>query len=300
MGAGGLGSPALAYLAGAGIGYLGIIDDDIVDISNLHRQVIHSSSNVGRPKVESAKKFIQELNSNVYVECYSERLTNENSFTIFEHYDLILDCTDSPATRYLVNDTAVLLHIPIVSASALKTEGQICVLNYKHGPCYRCLFPIPPPPDSVLSCGDGGIIGPIVGIMGVSQSIEAIKLLTNQYEDFTPYLGIYSAYSFPPWRYIRMRGKKPSCIICGDNPTITKDMIVQGALNYSEFCGKPILVKLDQKYRISAEEFEDMRKRQRLSVLDVREPVQFKICSLPDSKSKSKFHISIKIPSIDI
>lgn len=287
VGAGGLGSPALAYLAGAGVGHIGIVDNDSVDVSNLHRQIIHNTDTVNTPKVISAKKFIEKLNPNVRVVCHEQRLAPQNAFTIAQGYNLILDCTDTPATRYLVNDTAVILSIPLISASALKAEGQISVLNYKSGPCYRCLFPIPPPPDSVLSCGDGGILGPVVGIMGVTQSIEAIKVLCDKYDDFVPFLGIYNAYSFPPWRYMQMRGRKSSCSVCGDNPTISRESIENGSVDYVEFCGRPSAIGLARDYRIVPEAFEKLKIGHN-TILDVRESLQYSICSLPGSISKLK------------
>jgi adenylyltransferase/sulfurtransferase len=182
------------------------------------------------------------------------RLSCTNSFEIFEGYHLILDCTDTPAARYLINDTAVLLGIPLVSASALKTEGQLSVLNFKSGPCYRCLFPVAPPPDSVLACGDGGILGPVVGVMGLMQAIEAIKILTGAYDEaFTPSLTMFSAYSAPQWRYIRMRDKKKDCAACGVSPAITREAIEASQYSYVEFCGRATQVHLKPMERISVE-----------------------------------------------
>lgn len=290
IGAGGLGCPAIAYLAGAGVGTIGIVDNDTVDESNLHRQILHNSSTVGMSKAESAQQFIRSLNRHVKVELYKTRLTPINSFEIFQSnggYDLVLDCTDTPATRYLVNDTAVLLNIPLVSASALKTEGQLSILNFKGGPCYRCLFPLPPPPDSVLSCGDGGILGPVVGIMGIMQSLEAIKVLTGAYDEegkFSPSLTIFNAYGTPQWRHIRMRGKKSTCAACGDSPQISRESIENGSTDYVAFCGRPTVVAIDPSERISVEEYAQLRSSgQEHVLLDVREKSQFDICSLPGS-----------------
>lgn len=157
-------------------------------------------------------------------------------------------------TRYLINDVAVNLGVPLVSASALKTEGQLSVLGYKDGPCYRCLFPTPPPPDSVLSCGDGGILGPVVGVMGVFQATEAIKVLTGAYEEaFKPFLTIYSAYSFPPMRTVAMRRRKPNCFACGNEAALTRDQIENGSIDYVAFCGSPTRVGLAPTERITVE-----------------------------------------------
>lgn len=198
---------------------------------------------------------------------------------------MILDCTDTPATRYLINDTAVLLGIPLISASALKSEGQLSILNFKNGPCYRCLFPLPPPPDSVLSCGDGGIIGPVVGIMGVMQSIEALKVLAGAYDDeFLPSLTIFSAFSYPQWRYIKMRGRKKNCVVCGDEPTVTRLSIESFATDYVEFCGRPVVVTLDPDERVSALDYAKVQSAPH-TLLDVRETEQFSICSFPGSLS---------------
>ncbi|ANB12317.1 Uba4p [Sugiyamaella lignohabitans] len=287
VGAGGLGSSALAYLAGAGVGTIGIVDDDTVESSNLQRQIIHNTPRVDWPKCHSAAKFIRDLNPKVNTVTYKTRLTGDNAFDIFTGYDLVLDCTDTPSTRYLINDTAVLLNIPLVSASALKTEGQLLVLNYLSGPCYRCLFPIPPPPDSVLSCGDGGILGPVVGIMGVLQSIEAIKVITGAYEfsKYTPSMTLFSAYSAPQWRYIRMRGKKDTCAVCGSNPSITRQGIEFGEYSYEEFCGRASQVYLKPEERVTVETYSKERDMPH-TLIDVRESSQFDICSLPGSISK--------------
>ncbi|CAN6658160.1 adenylyltransferase and sulfurtransferase Uba4p [Trichomonascus vanleenenianus] len=286
VGAGGLGCPALAYLAGAGIGRLGIVDNDTVDSSNLHRQILHNTSKVGMLKTESARDFIEKLNSNVRVELYSERLLPSNSFDIFSKYDLVLDCTDTPATRYLINDTAILLGKAVVSASALKTEGQLFIEGLHNGPCYRCLYPIPPPADSILSCGDGGIIGPVVGIMGVFQSIEAIKIITGWYDShpFTPGLTMLSAFGSPQWRSIRMRGKKPSCAVCGDAPSITRAGIESGAIDYAEFCGRPSLLRIPRESRKTVHDYSKvLDDNVSHTLVDVRPPAQFSICALPNS-----------------
>jgi adenylyltransferase/sulfurtransferase len=203
VGAGGLGCPAAAYIAGAGVGTIGIVDGDVVETSNLHRQILHSTAKVGMKKVDSAISFLTSyclpslfyfyntyrlcrLNPNLRYIAHGEHLTPQNAREIVEKYDLVLDCTDHPTSRYLISDICVLLHKPLISASALRTDGQLIVLNSpplpagdaSGGPCYRCVFPKPPPAESVVSCGDGGILGPVVGTMGVLQALEAVKLIT--------------------------------------------------------------------------------------------------------------------------
>lgn len=282
VGAGGLGSPAIQYLAGAGVGHISIIDDDTVETSNLHRQTIHAG-NVDVAKAESAAEFVRKLNPCISVTPIVARLSPHNSFSIFKSHDLVLDCTDGPAVRYLINDTAVLSGIPVVSASALKTEGQLSIYNYNGGPCYRCLFPIPPPADAVQTCGDGGILGPVVGIMGLSQAMEAIKLLTGFYkESFTPFLMLYSAYNFPQWKSVKVRKRQKTCSVCGDEPSISQELIEAGKVDYSEFCGSPSQVLLEEQQRITPGEYSEILSTKHV-LLDVREKPQFDITSLPSS-----------------
>ncbi|KAG5355357.1 Adenylyltransferase and sulfurtransferase UBA4 [Yarrowia sp. C11] len=302
VGAGGLGSPAIQYLAGAGVGHISIIDDDTVEESNLHRQTIHAGRE-GVSKAESAALFVRQLNSCISVSPIVSRLTSENSFGIFKNHDLVLDCTDGPAVRYLINDTAVLSGIPVVSASALKTEGQLSIYNYNGGPCYRCLFPIPPPADAVETCGDGGILGPVVGMMGLSQAMEAIKLLTGFYaESFTPFLMLYSAYSFPQWKCVKVRKRQKTCSVCGDEPTISRDVIESGKVDYAEFCGSPSQVVLGSEQRVTVQEYNEVKSSKHV-LLDVREAHQFDIMALPGAvnipwsqlKHKQEFELE-KVP----
>lgn len=317
VGCGGLGCPAVAYLAGAGVGTLGLVDGDVVEKSNLHRQVMHSEKRVGMLKVRSVGAFVEELNGGVRVVEYGVPVGAANVFDILEgrdpgtgtkegnlkKYDLVLDCTDNPATRYLLNDAAVIAGIPLVSAAALKTEGQLSVLNFKGGPCYRCLFPVPPPPESVVACGDGGVVGPVVGLMGVWQAVEAIKILTGAYDvalsssttnsslkpaaaTFTPSLHLFSAYSFPPFRSVKLRSRKPSCAACGTSPTVTRASIESGSFDYAFFCSTSSggLNLLDADERISVLEYQKVRESGLdHTVLDVRVEGQFLLCALPGS-----------------
>lgn len=277
VGAGGLGSPAIAYLAGAGVN-VGIVDPDVVEASNLHRQVIHNTDTVGTPKAISAKQFAEKLNPNIKVVAHVTALTATNALELCKGYDLILDCTDSPMSRYLVNDTAVILGIPLVSASALKTEGQLAIYNYKNGPCYRCMFPIPPPPHAVGACSDAGILGPVVGTMGTLQALEAIKLLAMENYEFTPSLLIFSATQFPPWRSMKIRGRQKNCAVCGDSPRITARNLADQ--DYAEFCGMASIEPIPSAWRLDPKDVPEDSE-----IIDVRPPAQFRICSLPNSRS---------------
>ncbi|GIJ85987.1 urmylation protein [Aspergillus pseudoviridinutans] len=294
VGAGGLGCPAALYLAGAGVGTLGLVDGDTVENSNLHRQVLHRSKNVGKFKVDSAIEYLREAH-----------LTPQEAPDIFKDYDLILDCTDNPATRYLISDTAVLLGKPLVSASALRTEGQLMVLNYpprpvgdkSGGPCYRCVFPKPPPANSVVSCADGGILGPVVGTMGVLQALEAIKVITSPTVNSSaspPSLLIFSAYSTPPFRTIRLRTRRANCAVCSADASVTLETLKSGSTDYVFFCGVAGLESsLSPEERISPLEFRKKHPKEvsqdgdsiskEPTIIDVREKVQFDICNLENS-----------------
>ncbi|MEP6525905.1 MAG: adenylyltransferase/sulfurtransferase MoeZ [Nocardioidaceae bacterium] len=229
LGAGGLGSPALLYLAAAGVGTLGVVDFDEVDESNLQRQVIHGQSDVGKPKAVSAKESIAEVNPLVNVNVHQVRLDNDNVMELFAAYDLIIDGTDNFATRYLVNDACVLLNKPYVWGSIYRFDGQASVFWAEHGPCYRCLYPEPPPPGMVPSCAEGGVLGVLCASIGSVQVTEAIKLLTGVGEPLLGRLQLYDALEMS-WRQLRIR-KDPECAICGKNPTVT------GLIDYEVFCG---------------------------------------------------------------
>ncbi|MCH6574843.1 MAG: molybdopterin-synthase adenylyltransferase MoeB [Bacteroidetes bacterium] len=229
IGAGGLGSPLALYLAAAGVGNLGILDFDVVDFSNLQRQIIHSEMNVGTLKVDSAKERLEELNSDINITTYDKRLSSENAMEIFKGYDIVIDGTDNFATRYLVNDTCVLLGIPNVYGSIFRFEGQVSVFDAKRGPCYRCLYPEPPPPGLVPSCAEGGVLGVLPGIIGTMQAAEAIKIII---EKGTPLIGKLLFLDVMDMKIDELILRKDkNCPICGENPTI-KELI-----DYEEFCG---------------------------------------------------------------
>ncbi|KAM0563188.1 hypothetical protein ACHAPJ_000904 [Fusarium lateritium] len=293
VGAGGLGCPAAAYLAGSGIGTIGLVDGDEVEVSNLHRQVAHATGRVGMSKVQSAITFLKELNPTITYNAHNTHLTPQNAQDIVSGYDLVLDCTDHPTSRYLISDICVLLSKPLVSASAFQTSGQLIVLNNPpgKGPCYRCVFPTPPPPDSVIGCGEGGIIGPIVGTMGVLQALEAIKMITtgdleaHDREAKTPMLLLFTGTADTPFRSVRMRGRRKTCLACGDENGLTLNEL-KTSMDYVQFCGirQPVnLLKPDE--RITAKEYETLSKSEGKEPLlvDVREKEHFDLCNISGS-----------------
>jgi sulfur-carrier protein adenylyltransferase/sulfurtransferase len=276
VGAGGLGSPALLYLAAAGVGTLGIVEFDTVDESNLQRQIIHGQSDIGRPKAQSARDSIAEINPYVRVVLHEEPLDNDNALQIFAQYDLIVDGTDNFATRYLVNDACVLLGKPYVWGSIYRFDGQASVFWAEYGPCYRCLYPEPPPPGMVPSCAEGGVLGVLCASIGSIQVNEAIKLITGIGEPLAGRLMIYDALEMS-YRTVRVR-KDPECAICGKNPTIT------GLIDYEAFCGA---VSADAQEAaagstISATDLKGMLDRgDNIFLVDVREPNEYEIVSIP-------------------
>ncbi|KAH8602616.1 hypothetical protein B0O99DRAFT_498519 [Bisporella sp. PMI_857] len=302
VGAGGLGCPAASYIAGSGVGTIGLVDGDTVETSNLHRQILHSTTRVGWKKVDSAISSLKSLNPNPIYIAHTEHISALNAESIVQQYDLVLDCTDNPASRYLISDICVLLRKPLVSASALRTDGQLIVLNspplpagQAGGPCYRCVFPKPPPAESVVSCGDGGILGPVVGVMGVLQAVEAIKLVV--YGKLAPPLGevsggtsseptsmlLFSANNSPPFRSVKLRSRRAGCFACSNDSKLSLQSLSSGSLDYVLFCGlaSPIQI-LASEERIEAREYAKLSTKAHI-LLDVREKVQFDICHLEGS-----------------
>ena len=286
IGAGGLGSPALLYLAAAGVGTLGIAEFDEVDESNLQRQIIHGMSDIGRPKAESAKESIAEVNPYVEVVVHNERLDNDNVLQVFEGYDLIVDGTDNFATRYMVNDAAYFLKIPYVWGSIYRFDGQASVFAptlADDAPCYRCLYPEPPPPGMVPSCAEGGVLGVLCASIGSIQVNEAIKLITGIGDPAIGKLVIYDALELE-WRKLKVR-KDPSCALCGDNPTVT------GLIDYDAFCGavSDEAAEAAAGSTISVTQLEAMLKEREegtrdFELIDVREPNEFEINRIPGAK----------------
>jgi molybdopterin/thiamine biosynthesis adenylyltransferase/rhodanese-related sulfurtransferase len=276
VGAGGLGSPALMYLAAAGVGTLGIIDFDVVDESNLQRQVIHGQSDVGRSKAQSARDSVREINPLVDVVLHEERLDSSNAMRIFADYDLIVDGTDNFATRYLVNDACVLLGKPYVWGSIFRFDGQASVFWAEHGPCYRCLYPEPPPPGMVPSCAEGGVLGVLCASIGSIQVNEAIKVIMGIGEPMVGRLMIYDALEMT-YRSVKVR-KDPECPLCGKNPTITE------LIDYEAFCGSVSheAEEAAADATITARELKAMQDSgEDFLLVDVREPAEWEIVRIP-------------------
>ena len=258
VGAGGLGSPVLLYLAAAGVGRIGIVDFDSVDASNLHRQVLYGTASVGRPKLDAAQERLRDLNPDIEIVTHAARLTSDNALEILRGYDVVADGTDNFATRYLVNDACVLLGKPNVYASIFRWEGQVSVFDAKRGPCYRCIYPDPPPPHLVPSCAEGGVLGVLPGVIGSLQATEAIKLVTGAGEPLIGRLLLFDALA-TSFRRMTLR-KNPDCKVCGDRPTVTR------LIDYEEFCN-PV-----SHEDITASELEQRLSRgDDLIVVDVRE-----------------------------
>ena len=276
VGAGGLGSPALMYLAAAGVGTLGIVDFDVVDESNLQRQIIHGQHDIGRSKAESARDSVLEINPLVTVNLHTDRLDSSNVLELFAQYDLIVDGTDNFATRYLVNDACVFLHKPYVWGSIYRFDGQASVFWADHGPCYRCLYPEPPPPGMVPSCAEGGVLGVLCGTVGSLQVNEAIKVIAGVGEPMVGSLMVYDALEME-FRKINVR-KDPDCAVCGEHPTVTE------LIDYEAFCG---VVSEEAQLAaagstITAAELKDLIDSEKpIHLVDVREPAEFEIVSIP-------------------
>lgn len=279
VGAGGLGSPIAMYLAAAGVGTIGIVDYDEVDASNLQRQLLHGTGDVGRPKVESARERLSAINPEVRVETHQVVLDSSNAIDLISRYDLVADGTDNFPTRYLVNDACVLTHRPYVYGSIFRFEGQVGVFAVEGGPCYRCLYPEPPPPDLVPSCAEGGVLGVLPGIIGSIQAAEALKLILKAGDPLAGRLIILDALQMR-FREVRLH-RDPECPVCGDHPTIHE------LQDYEAFCGLPPKagVAARQEFDISAEELKRAIDRQEpLVLLDVREPMEHAINRLPGAR----------------
>lgn len=281
VGAGGLGCPAGIYLAAAGVGKIGFIDYDAVELSNLHRQILHSEGKVGVAKSSSAASACSQLNSHVQCAPHHVQLDSSNALQIIKNYDIVLDASDNVATRYLLNDACILSKKPLVSGSALRFEGQLTVYGYKDGPCYRCLYPKPPPPETVTNCSDGGVLGVIPGIIGSMQALEAIKIACGMESSFCQKMLLFDGQE-GTFRTIKLRPKQPNCIVCGQRPEITE------LIDYQQFCGsrpddkEKSLSLLGCEDRISVQEYKEVLDLGQKHVLvDVRMPVEMEICQLP-------------------
>ena len=277
VGAGGLGSPLSLYLTAAGIGRIGIVDFDVVDFSNLQRQIIHSTNDVGRGKLESAREKLEALNPNVKIETYESRLTSENALDLFEQYDIIADGTDNFPTRYLVNDACVLTGKPNAYGSIFRFEGQASVFATKEGPCYRCLYPEPPPPGLVPSCAEGGVLGILPGLVGVIQATEVVKLILGRGESLAGRLLLFNALDMK-FRELKLR-KNPDCTVCSESGTI------KTLIDYEEFCG----IGSEPEIQAGLEEMTATQLKAEIDegkgifILDVRNPMEYEICRIEGS-----------------
>ncbi|XP_032403997.1 adenylyltransferase and sulfurtransferase MOCS3 [Xiphophorus hellerii] len=292
VGCGGLGCPLAQYLAAAGVGRLGLLDYDEVELSNLHRQVLHGEENQGQAKALSAARAVKRLNSTVECIPYHLQLSPENALQLIQQYDIVADCSDNVPTRYLVNDACVLSGKPLVSASALRMEGQLTVYNYCGGPCYRCLYPLPPPPETVTNCSDGGVLGVVPGIMGCFQALEVLKIASGQASSCGQQLLMFDAQGFR-FRPIRLRPKQADCAVCGESPSVTQ------LIDYEAFCGSAATDKcrklnlLSKDQRITVQEYKSVVDNLGLHILlDVRPLVEVDICHLP-------FSLNIPLSSLE-
>ncbi len=296
VGAGGLGSPIALYLAAAGVGRIGLVDYDVVDESNLQRQIIHGSSTLGKPKVESARRRMLDLNPEIEVIAYNEPFTSANALEIAAEYDLLIDGTDNFPTRYLSNDVAVLLGKPYVYGSIYRFDGQVSVFHAQEGPCYRCLFPEPPPPGLVPSCAEGGVLGVLPGVIGALQATEAIKVLLGIGQPLIGQLLLYNALDMS-FDYVRLK-KNPNCKICGPEPEIT------ALIDYEAFCGVPGHDRdegaANDEWEITAPELaERLRRGAALRVIDVREPHELQISRIPGAENIPLGELAARLPELN-
>jgi adenylyltransferase/sulfurtransferase len=280
IGAGGLGAPLGLYLAASGVGRIGIVDFDVVDVSNLQRQVIHGTRDLGRKKLDSAADKMQDINPHLKIDKYEAPLTSENAIEILRDYDIVIDGTDNFPTRYLVNDACVLLKKPNVYGSIFRFEGQATVFAYEDGPCYRCLYPEPPPPGLVPSCAEGGVLGILPGLIGLVQATEAVKIILGQGTTLKGRLLLYDALNMR-FRELKLK-RDPACPVCGDQPTVTK------LIDYQEFCGlrPPVAAAapVAQEGLIDPKQLKEKFDRgDKFVLIDVREPHEFQICRIPGS-----------------
>ncbi|CAB3986945.1 adenylyltransferase and sulfurtransferase MOCS3 [Paramuricea clavata] len=285
VGAGGLGCPVAVYLTAAGIGHIGLVDYDDVELNNLHRQVLHSEMKVNWSKVHSARTTLSQLNTSVQILAYKLHLNSSNALELISKYDIVVDATDNVPTRYLLNDACVLTKKPLVSGSALRFDGQLTVYNYENGPCYRCLYPSPPPPETVGNCSENGVLGVVPGIIGNLQALEVIKIAVGLRVSFNQKLLLFDALD-SKFTTIKLRGKQKHCAVCGDEPTINK------LQDYEQFCGAAASDKtqhidvLNSTDRISAQAYKKLVDDKVPHILlDVRPSVELEICKLSTSDS---------------
>ncbi|KAJ8432154.1 hypothetical protein Cgig2_006856 [Carnegiea gigantea] len=302
VGAGGLGSPALLYLAACGIGRIGVVDHDVVELNNMHRQIIHTEAYIGKSKVESAAAACRSVNSTVEVVEYREALRTSNALEIFSKYDLIIDATDNVPSRYMINDCCVVLGKALVSGAALGLEGQLTVYNYKGGPCYRCLFPTPPPMTACQRCADSGVLGVVPGVIGTLQALEAIKIASGVGEPLTGRMLIFDAFS-GRIRVVKIRGRSPQCDVCGEQAAFTaegfRDFDYEKFTQSSLSTAPPELNLIPEESRISCKEYEERVGNGEAHILiDVRPAHHFDIISLPNSLNIPLSSLESRLPEV--
>ncbi len=294
IGTGGLGAPLALYLTAAGVGRIGLVDFDVVDFTNLQRQVIHFTSDVGRKKLESAANKMREINPFVQIDLHETALTSENALDILKNYDIIVDGTDNFPTRYLVNDACVLLNKPNVYGSIFRFEGQATVFAYEGGPCYRCLYPEPPPPGLVPSCAEGGVLGILPGTIGLIQATETVKLILKIGQPLVGRLILYDALSMK-FRELKLR-RNPECPVCGEHPTITR------LIDYYQFCGVPRQAEAPKPMNGDIDPTEvkaRLDRGDRFQLIDVREPHEFQIARIPNAKLIPLGELSRRLGELD-
>ena len=296
VGTGGLGSPVALYLAAAGVGRIGLVDFDTVDASNLQRQIIHGTGTVGELKVESAKARLHDLNPDTQIDTYNEPFTSENAMRIAKDYDILIDGTDNFPTRYLMNDLGVFLGKPVVYGSIYRFDGQASVFYAKEGPCYRCLFPEPPPPGLVPSCAEGGVLGVLPGTIGTIQATEAIKLLLGIGSSLVGKLLLYNALDMT-FEYVKLK-KNPNCKVCGEHPEVTE------LIDYNAFCGVPGITHEEDSAGVEwditpAELAAKLEQGEKIRLIDVREPHEVAISSLPGEELIPLGQLASRLPELN-
>lgn len=302
VGAGGLGSPALMYLAACGVGRLGIVDHDVVELNNLHRQIIHSEAYIGRAKVESAAAACRSINSTIQIVEHKEALRASNALDILSKYDIVVDATDNAPSRYMISDCCVVLGKPLVSGAAVGLEGQLTVYNYNGGPCYRCLFPTPPPTSACQRCSDSGVLGVVPGVIGCLQALEAIKLASLIGEPLSQRMILFDALA-ARIRMVKLRGRSLHCEACGETKKLTREQFQH--FDYESFTQSPLspaplkLQLLSADFRISSKEYNEKIKNGEAHVLiDVRPSHHYKIVSLPKSTNIPLSSLEDRLPEI--
>uniref|UniRef100_A0A8C4QBX3 Molybdenum cofactor synthesis 3 n=1 Tax=Eptatretus burgeri TaxID=7764 RepID=A0A8C4QBX3_EPTBU len=294
VGCGGLGSPLAQYVAAAGIGRLGLVDHDVVEVDNLHRQVLHSERRLGWSKARSAAHTVEQLNSDVDCIPYHLELCASNAVELIKQYDIVADCSDNVPTRYLVSDACVLAHVPLVSACALRMEGQLTVYCHKGGPCYRCIYPDPPSPDTVTNCADGGVLGVVPGVMGSLQALEVLKIAADMNSSYSERLLLFDGLS-GRFRTVRLRGHQKHCIACGDSP------LIPPLPDYESWCGTTAndkcrhLMLLNKEERIGVQDYKEvLDKGKPHLLLDVRPAVEFEICHISHAIHMPLEHLEMR------